>query len=58
MSGVLVVLLMLNTQEAGQGEQRGHGTGSIMMREDRLGVDRKENVRSMREKAECEGKGS
>lgn len=48
---------MLNTQESGQGEQRGHGRGNIMMRKDRVGVEGKENVRSMREKAECEGNG-
>lgn len=28
-----------------------------MMRKDKVGVEGKENVRSMREKAECEGKG-
>lgn len=48
---------MLNTQEAGQAEQRGHGRGNTMMREDRVGVKGKENVRNKREKAECDEKG-
>lgn len=52
-----VALLMLNTQEAGQGEQREHGRGNTMMRKDRVEVEGKENVWNMREKAECEGNG-
>ena len=53
-----VALLMLSTQEAGQGEQRERGGGNVMMRENRVGVGGKGNGRSMREKAECDGKGS
>lgn len=52
-----VALLLLNAQEAGQGEQRGYGGGNIMMRGNRVGVGGKGNGRSMREKAECDGKG-